>query len=282
MRFAGRGSTGFKPRPASASLLYRVSKNATGGVRRAAGEGVILLHSDRQPLDDELRQRATDSGLRVLSTTDPSARVGQVVVDLYDSPSFFTVTTRPKSIRSIAAATRERFEPALGGEPALSTNELTEAISAYSARKATALLPVGTTISLPTNSWVKDNVEKGRQEARAQTTALLAELRSSNEAVVKRAASRLALAGRAGRFSPDQVEQIVTIMHEQGETWRTDLGPPPDCPHKTNYTERSTKYYAASVVTRGRLAVDPQVKKEAAEALEDGKRTQVEDDPGWI
>ena len=68
MRFAGRGSTGFKPRPASASLLYRVSKNATGGFI-PADQRIFAL----QKLSQQWARLSFIDKLRLLiSTFDPA------------------------------------------------------------------------------------------------------------------------------------------------------------------------------------------------------------------
>src|ERR1700710_737287 len=246
-------------------------------VRQRTGEGTVLLHSDSKPILPEWSQRATDAGLVLRSTAESGAAGKDIIVSLFDSPSYTTVRGKPASLRSIVTSTRKRLPLVVSGE--VSREEMANAVAAYSGREVSSPILPGTTISLPTDAWVRTYVETSRQAFRSESDAFIAQLRSHDEEVVKKAAT--ALVARAKKLNSEQIEQVVIIMRGAPEVWVTDRGHPDYCPHKNIYDTRSTEYYAASVFANSGQAADIAVTKETQEALKRGKSTLIRDDPGW-
>jgi beta-lactamase superfamily II metal-dependent hydrolase len=247
-------------------------------IKDAAGEGTIVLHSDSVPLDAEVKAWADDVAIRILSSAPPrkTAVPTDVHVNLFDEPSYYVVSKQPTTISSLAA--RRAILP--GKSHDISATELATALSNFTDRKTTEILPVGTTISVPTETWVKTYTDSLRQATREENRRLIEQLKAKDEKIVKDAVRTLTL--RLPKLRTEDIDQMLAIMRQNGETWSTDMGPPPDCPHKTIYKDRSTQYYVASVLLQKRAALSDQISREVAKAYRDGRETRVESDPGWV
>ena len=245
-------------------------------LKRVAGNDVVVLHSDRTVLDREVRGWAQAEGVKVVSTTDSKGFPHDVHVNLFSKPNYYIVKS-PTTIRALAA---RRNGLGLKVAKGISNQELADAISSFTGRNAGAVLSPGTTLSIPTERWINSAAEGSRQAAVEENDRLISQLGAYDEATVKKTADILSV--RVSKLTSEQVDQLHSMMERNPHTWSTDLGHPPNCPHKTIFRDRTTKYYVAKVLAKRPSVRVRQGSRDVAEALRDGNKTRIWQDPNWI
>jgi beta-lactamase superfamily II metal-dependent hydrolase len=246
-------------------------------LKRVAGDDAIVLHSDRLALDPHVRALADQSGIKVISTVPTRNQTGQgdVVVNLFKEQTYLNVTRQATTLSALVQA---RFRGPASGEATVT--ERIAAVAAFSGRKAQELLPIGTTISVPTEEWLLEYTASAQNAYRQQTDELIELLQSTEEDVVRKASRDLSL--RASKLTKEQARDILRIAEEGGNTWRKDLGHPRECEHKTIYNIRSVGYYAGAILQQPGARVSAADRARALHAQRDGNRRDIESDPGWV
>lgn len=135
-------------------------------VRKFAGPDVVLLHSDRDPLDPSIAKKAAKQRLRVESTASHGS---DVAVNLFGSEKIHHVVDG--STRTLTQIVREGGSMQLAGD--LELDEVVNAVAKFTDRPRDEALAAGTTISWPTDAWIRTTVNAQRA---AETDRLLGEL----------------------------------------------------------------------------------------------------------
>jgi len=244
-------------------------------LKRLAGNQVTILHSDQTALDPEVRNWAQVEGVKVVSTTDSKGLPHDLQVNLFSEPNYYVVKS-PTTLRSLTAHRRAlEFKIPSG----ISNAELAAALSSFTGRSVDTPLSPGTTISVPTEGWIKMAAEETRRATVEENNNLITQLGSDNESVARRAATALSI--RVSKLTSEQIDRMRSMIQDNPYTWSTDLGHPPDCPHKIIYRDRTTKYYVGKALARRPSALGPQGSREVSEALRDGIKTRIWEDPNW-
>ena len=246
-------------------------------LREVTKDPVIAIHSDRTELDGEVKEWATAAGVQVESTASPTTQGKDVFVNLFEGSTYDTVSGRPITVKEYVADNRSRFTPLVRNEATL--DEITVAVAQYTGRSESETLALGTTISLPTDAWMRSHIQASRKAYEQENDGLIARLNASREATVKSAADMLS--ARAGQLTKAQVGRIAAITQSGKRTWKTEIGHP--CPHKTTYRQTSVKSYAADILEAVPSTSRPaESTRNILVARRTGHREWTETDAGWI
>jgi hypothetical protein len=130
-------------------------------LKEAAGSEVIALHSDRAALDSEVQGWARQAGIEVRSTAPSTegAPPEDVYVNLFDKPTYLVV----KQATTITSLSLERAMMPVAVPENVSDQELAGAISAFTERELTEVLPSGYILSLPTGSFISSYTGTARE-----------------------------------------------------------------------------------------------------------------------
>jgi hypothetical protein len=237
-----------------------------------ANGNIVALHSDRLSPDPEVRGAARESGIKILSTV-PTTKKGaphDLHVNLFDEPTYFVVK-KPTTIRALAEKGKEL--PVTVAKD-VSTQEVAEAISIFTNRKMTEVLPSGTPLSLPTTRTISSYSNSVREQ-------LFTDLQSRD--ADKRNAAIAALSKIGNKLTREQTDRLIVMMQSGVNTVDTTSWRGPHCTH---YEEKTAKYYAGRVLAKmDSPYVTETIRHEArrAQTSEGGGVVHRRvDDPGWI
>jgi len=174
-------------------------------INRLAGPEVILLHSDRKPLDRRLAAKATQAGFAVRSTA--SAPGQDVLVNMFDNDKTFHVV-EPGTTDLAQIVAREKGNLIRGSR--LRIEEVRDAVSKFCNRPAANPLSANTVISWPSDTWILNEVAMRREEFSRETDRLIAQLQSTDPRVSRDALSKLE--ARRPKLSRTQTEAVDRIL----------------------------------------------------------------------
>jgi beta-lactamase superfamily II metal-dependent hydrolase len=136
-------------------------------VRKAAGPEIVLLHSDRDPIDPSTAKKAAKMNLRVTSTASGTE---DVFLNLFGSEKIY-YSVQGQS-RSLADIVREEGQSLLAASD-IAPDELINVVATFTGKTRDEPLRAGLTISWPTEAWIRKTVDAQRA---AETEQLLTEL----------------------------------------------------------------------------------------------------------
>ncbi len=176
-------------------------------LKKLAGSGVIVLHSDRAPLDRRIAAKAAKAGITVKSTG--GSATSDVFVNLFGNEKTFHVvedgaTTLPEIVM------KEKRK--LIAEGNFSAKECVDAVSRYCNRPVANHLPTGTFISWPSDAWLRKDIEARRKEFNREVERLIAQFQSLNTSESTEAEQ--ALAARRAELNQEQIDRIDIIAQE--------------------------------------------------------------------
>lgn len=173
--------------------------------RALAGPDLVLLHSDRSPLDRRLGDQAKDAGLTVKSTADTPGQ--DIYVDLFGKGKTYHVVREPMvSLSDIVASEESRLITGHG----FRVDEVAEAVSRFSNRTAARPLPTDSVMSWPTGDWIVKEVERSRAELGREVDSLIARLQSKD--LNESAEAERQLTERLPKMNSDQASRFDTTL----------------------------------------------------------------------
>ena len=182
-----------------------LTRNFIKDVRKIAGPELILLHSDRLPLERGIAADAAKVGLIVKSTAVESGP--SIVVDLFGKGKTFHVVKDPMtSLTALVAAE----ESNLIAENTGTVEEVVDAVTKFTRRSAEIALPPDTVISWPSRTWLQTEIAGRRAELSRETDHLLVQLQSSD--AKESAAAESALASRRPKMTADQASRFERTL----------------------------------------------------------------------
>ena len=184
-------------------------------IKKLAGPGCTLLHSDRKPLNRRVTAKAAQAGLTVKSTADAAS--GDVLVNLFENEKTFHVV-EPGMTDLADIVMREKGH--LIRERDLQTDEVLDAVSRFCNRPASNPLAPNTVISWPSDAWIRREIPRRREEFNRETEQLIARLQSLNPE--ESTAAEKTLAARRSKLSQGQIDRIHSLAREAAARQRME------------------------------------------------------------
>jgi ribosomal protein L37AE/L43A len=187
-----------------------LARNFLKEAREFTGEGLVLLHSDRLPLDDHFRRKAEGLGMTVKSTVDAAGQ--DVYLDLFgQGKTFHVVKDSMTNLADIVASEESR----LLMESGFTMDEVVEAVGRFSNRSPAKPLPANTVISWPTTAWIGKEVEQRRAEFAREVDRLIGQLRSRD--AIESADAERTLTERRSKMNSEQAGRFDSTLQEVTE-----------------------------------------------------------------
>jgi hypothetical protein len=123
-------------------------------IKRLAGPGVIVLHSDATPPDPQVAREAAEESIRVVSTASADNKGADVLVNLYSARTSYRVGAKPTPLAVVVRREKKGFVKA----SYVPEKEVLAAVARYCNRSPSAVLEPGTVLSMPSDVWIRREI----------------------------------------------------------------------------------------------------------------------------